>query len=93
MSTPQDVGTLIGALRRELGISQQTLAERAGIDRTRIVHLESGRHRGSSHEMRLALARGLGLEIAHLDAYLAEEASLRTTLRRCAAVPATGTEG
>lgn len=78
-----EVGSRVAALRKAVGLSQENLARRGGIDRVRLVHLEANRNKGSSHAMRLALARAFGLEATMLDAYLDGASSLRATVALC----------
>ena len=43
MTTPQDIGTRIRALRREKGVTQDELAQRVGVSRSAVAQWETGR--------------------------------------------------
>ena len=43
MSTPQDIGTRIRAVRRERGLTQDELADRVGVSRSAVAQWETGR--------------------------------------------------
>ncbi len=43
MSTPQDIGVRIKALRREKGLSQDELAQQVGVSRSAVAQWETGR--------------------------------------------------
>ena len=61
--TPADLGLLIRARRRELGMDQQTLAQRVGVSRLWIIEFERGKPRA---EIGLVLRTLLALDL-HLD--------------------------
>jgi transcriptional regulator with XRE-family HTH domain len=65
------LGDAVRALRKELGLSQQDLAERAGLPPSWLAHLESGRHDPTWGDMR-RLAAGLEVSLEKLSE-LAEE--------------------
>jgi len=69
-----DLSHHVRALRRRLRLSQDEFAERCGLDRTVITHIESGRNRASSAATQQALARGAGLTVEQLAAYFAKPA-------------------
>lgn len=58
------------ALRLARGLTQEQVATAAGLDRVRIVRIENGWEKASKYETRVALARGLGVDLAVLDAVL-----------------------
>ncbi len=43
MSTPQDIGTRIRAVRRERGLTQDELADKVGVSRSAVAQWETGR--------------------------------------------------
>ena len=43
MSTPQDIGTRIRAVRRDRGLTQDELAEQVGVSRSAVAQWETGR--------------------------------------------------
>ena len=60
-----EFGARVKGRREELGLSQEALALRAGINRTYIASLESGR-RNPSLDLICRLARGLDIDAAEL---------------------------
>lgn len=67
MSTPRPLylGPRLRRLRRELGLTQQTMAEDLGISSSYVALLERN-HRPVTADMLLRLAKGYGLDIADL---------------------------
>ena len=63
-------GAHVYALRTLLKLSQEALAERAGLGRDEISSLESGRRQGTSARVVGALARGFGLTMEQTVALL-----------------------
>jgi HTH-type transcriptional regulator / antitoxin HipB len=62
--TPADFGAAVRGARMAAGLSQQALAERAGVGRQWLVAVEAGKPRaGLSHLLRLVAALGLALEL------------------------------
>lgn len=61
--TPADLGLLIRARRRELGLDQQTLAERVGVSRLWLIEFERGKPRA---EIGLVLRTLAALDL-HVD--------------------------
>lgn len=61
----------VRAIRVSLGLTQQQLADRAGLARLEIVNVETGRNQMTSHRIRIGLARGLGLSLEQLELQLA----------------------
>lgn len=59
------LGQAIRRLRRERGLSQEALADRAGLDRTFVGLLERGKRRATL-ESAEALAQALGLSLGQL---------------------------
>jgi y4mF family transcriptional regulator len=62
VKTPNDIGTLIRARRRSLGLSQAELASKLGTSRLWITEIERGKPRASLVLILRALA-ALGLEL------------------------------
>lgn len=63
--TPADLGLLIRARRRELGIDQRTLAERVGVSRLWIIEFEKGKERAEiGLVLRTLTALGLHLDVS-----------------------------
>ena len=63
--TPADLGRLIRARRRALGLGQQELAERVGVSRLWIVEFERGKPRAEvGLVLRTLTALGLALDVA-----------------------------
>ena len=67
-------GALLKSLRTERGISQQKLAEAAGVERNYIYYLEKGSSDPTLGVL-MGLASGLGLSFSELAAKI-EEASM-----------------
>lgn len=64
-------GTLLKSLRTERGISQQKLAEAAGVERNYIYYLEKGSSEPTLGVL-MGLASGLGLSFSELAARIEE---------------------
>lgn len=62
----------VRTLRLSLGLTQQQLADRAGLARLEIVNIETGRNQMTSHRIRVGLARGLGLSLEQLELQLVQ---------------------
>lgn len=60
----------VRALRTRLGLTQEQLAERAGIRRQEANKIEVGKNQCSSARIQRGLAKGFGLPLDHLLAYL-----------------------
>lgn len=58
------------ALRLSQRLTQDQVAQRSGLPRTRVNKLENGWEKGTVHETYVALARGLGVSVEALDAAL-----------------------
>lgn len=87
------IGQRVKALRQALGLTQQAIETASFVDeedlvrRTEMVKIEKGVNRLTSFPKRKALARGMGLPLALLNAYLDEEIDLTELLRRKNAPP------
>jgi transcriptional regulator with XRE-family HTH domain len=64
------VAHVVKELRRLLSLTQDDVAERGGLDRSEVAHLETGRNKATSARMRASLALGLGLPRDVLEAAL-----------------------
>jgi y4mF family transcriptional regulator len=63
VESPDDLGSELRARRRELGITQQRLADVVGVNRRVLGELERGK-RTVRLEIAISVARALGLDIA-----------------------------
>ena len=92
-SVEPEIRALVRDLRKELGLTQRQFAELADLpEDTYVARVETGANKLTSHTMRVAFARGFGLSVEDLDAYLEGRLSLTQAVRRSRAVPpATGT--
>lgn len=61
--TTDTPGSRLKRLRSELGLTQEEVAQRGGLDRSSVVKLERGVTQGRSGPMREGLARGFGLTV------------------------------
>lgn len=77
-----DVASAVKSLRDELGLTQEALAKRCGVNRLHITMIERGRNKATSQATRAALAAGFGLTAGDLASYLAGEVDLATAARR-----------
>ena len=75
--TRQRIGQRVKALRLAAGLSQQELADRAGLNRTHIGRIEDGAF-GSQVETIQAIAEALGMTVDIIDPKLADLAPLKT---------------
>jgi HTH-type transcriptional regulator / antitoxin HipB len=73
--TPSDLGLMIRARRRELGLDQQTLARRVGVSRLWIIEFERGKPRA---EIGLVLRTLTALDL-RLDVSTEERPEERAT--------------
>ncbi|HEY4041584.1 MAG TPA: helix-turn-helix transcriptional regulator [Rhodopila sp.] len=63
MSTPQDIGTRIRAVRRERGLTQDDLADEVGVSRSAVAQWETGRTgQVTGNLSRIANALGVNVE-------------------------------
>lgn len=75
--TRQRIGQRVRALRTQAGLTQQELADRAGLQRTHIGRIEDGAF-GSQVETIQQVAEALGMTVDIVDPKLADLAPLRT---------------
>ena len=75
--TRQRIGQRVKALRQAAGLSQQELADRAGLNRTHIGRIEDGAF-GSQVETIQQIAEALGMTVDIIDPKLADLAPLKT---------------
>jgi transcriptional regulator with XRE-family HTH domain len=62
INSPQDFGRTLAGVRRARGVTQESLAEMTGIDRTYLAKLEAGSETLELQRLLLALRR-LGAEV------------------------------
>ena len=74
----QRMGQRITALRKLAGISQQELADRAGLTRQHIGRIEKGELVSVSFVTIQAIAEAIGMTVDIIDSKLADLAPLRT---------------
>lgn len=78
-------------LRNALGLTQEKLAERAGLERIEVVNVESGRNQATSIRILKGLAQGFGLSLedamAFIDGELTVEQAAEAVARRGHAQP------
>jgi transcriptional regulator with XRE-family HTH domain len=68
IESPGDLARLLRARRRELGITQERLADLAGVHRTSVILFEQGTRSGSfPFVLELAHALGMDLELRSRD--------------------------
>lgn len=60
--SPEQFGIALRARRRELGITQEDLADVAGVSRKSVVDIEAGKPNAQLH-IALRLAQALGLDV------------------------------
>jgi HTH-type transcriptional regulator / antitoxin HipB len=66
--TPSDLGLMIRARRRELGLDQQSLARRVGVSRLWIIEFERGKPRAEiGLVLRTLTALDLRLDVSAVD--------------------------
>jgi transcriptional regulator with XRE-family HTH domain len=68
--TTETVGARVRLLRVAMGMTQEALAEAAGLDRPVMVQIESGRNQATSYAIRAALALGADVPLEALAEYL-----------------------
>ena len=60
------IGNRIAALRKKAGLTQEQLADRAGLQRTHDGRIEAGRY-AVTLEVVQAIAQALGMTVANID--------------------------
>ena len=71
------IGNRIAALRKKAGLTQEQLADRAGLQRTHVGRIEAGRY-AVTLEVVQAIAQALGMTVDIIDPKLADLAPLKT---------------
>ena len=74
--TRERMGLRIAALRKLAGLSQEQLAERAGLQRTHISRIEAGKYAVTLETVQ-AIAEALGMTVDIVDERLRDLAPLR----------------
>ena len=75
-ATRERMGMRIAALRKLAGLSQEQLAERAGLQRTHISRIEAGKYAVTLETVQ-AIAEALGMTVDIIDTALANLAPLK----------------
>ena len=75
-ATRERMGMRIAALRKLAGLSQEQLAERAGLQRTHISRIEAGKYAVTLETVQ-AIAEALGMTVDIIDPALADLAQLK----------------
>ena len=71
------IGRRIAALRKLAGMSQEQLAERAGLQRTHVSRIEAGKYDVTAYTVQL-IAEALGMTVDIIDQRLADLAPMKT---------------
>ena len=74
--TRERIGGRIATLRRMAGLTQEQLAERAGLQRTHVGRIEAGRY-AVTLEVVQAIAEALGMTVDIIDPALQDLAPLK----------------
>ena len=74
--TRERIGKRIAALRKLAGMSQEQLAERAGLQRTHISRIEAGKYAVTLETIQ-AIAEALGMTVDIIDTSLQDLAPLK----------------
>lgn len=75
-ATRERMGLRIAALRKLAGLSQEQLAERAGLQRTHISRIEAGKYAVTLETVQ-AIAEAFGMTVDIIDTALADLAPLK----------------
>ena len=75
-ATRDRIGLRIAALRKLAGLSQEQLAERAGLQRTHISRIEAGKYAVTLETVQ-AIAEALGMTVDIIDTSLQDLAPLK----------------
>ena len=76
------IGERVRALRERVGISQGELARRGGLRRVEVNQIENGANAAGSWNIRAGLARGIGVDVVTLAAYIDGELDPGTVFDR-----------
>jgi transcriptional regulator with XRE-family HTH domain len=71
-----NISERVRALRKALGLTQETMGARVGMSRVEINHIENGRRSIVHRDVFKRFAAGVGVPDAILDAYLAGNLAL-----------------
>ena len=75
--TRERIGKRIAILRKMAGLTQEQLAEKAGLQRTHVGRIEAGKY-AVTLEVVQAIAEALGMTVDIIDPKLADLAPLKT---------------
>ena len=75
--TRERIGKRISILRKMAGLTQEQLAEKAGLQRTHVGRIEAGKY-AVTLEVVQAIAEALGMTVDIIDPKLADLAPLKT---------------
>ena len=75
--TRERIGKRISTLRKLAGLTQEQLAEKAGLQRTHVGRIEAGKY-AVTLEVVQAIAEALGMTVDIIDPKLADLAPLKT---------------
>ena len=75
-ATRERMGLRIASLRKLAGMSQEQLAERAGLQRTHVSRIEAGKYAVTLETIQ-AIAEALGMTVDIIDTSLADLAPLK----------------
>ena len=73
----QRIGLRIATLRKLAGMSQEQLADRAGLQRTHVSRIEAGKYDVTAYTVQL-IAEALGMTVDLIDPKLADLAPMKT---------------
>ena len=73
----QRIGLRIATLRKLAGMSQEQLADRAGLQRTHVSRIEAGKYDVTAYTVQL-IAEALGMTVDIIDQRLADLAPMKT---------------
>lgn len=76
------VGDVVRALRTTSGMTQQRLADLAGVGRIEVIAVEKGRNKATSIRMRDGLARAFGLTREDMSLVLEKKITVNDALSR-----------
>ena len=75
-ATRDRIGIRIALLRKQMGLTQEELAQRAGLQRTHVIRIEAGKFAVTLETIQ-AIAEALGMTVDIVDTRLADLAPLK----------------